>query len=108
MIRYIIKRILLMIPVIWGVVTLIFLINTFAPLVLNTAMMLFYFIVMIRYSVLLALIGVGAIFLNLAVSSLVSAKRVNITRVQQRDEAKLSSSTMSGIRMIETIKSSGA
>ena len=31
MIRYIIKRILLMIPVIWGVVTLIFLINTFAP-----------------------------------------------------------------------------
>jgi peptide/nickel transport system permease protein len=31
MIRYVIKRILLMIPVIWGVVTLIFLINTFAP-----------------------------------------------------------------------------
>ena len=84
------------------------LINTFAPLVLNAAMMVFYLVVMIRYNWILALIGVGAIFLNMAVSALISARRVNITRVQQRDEAKLSSATMSGIRMIETIKSSGA
>ena len=35
-------------------------------------------------------------------------KRVNITRVQMRDSAKLSSATASGVRMIETIKSSGA
>ena len=46
--------------------------------------------------------------LNLGVSSIVTAKRINITRVQQRDAAKLSSATMSGISMIETIKSSGA
>ena len=84
------------------------LINTFAPLLLNAAMMVFYLVVMIRYHWMLALIGVGAIFLNMAVSSLISAKRVNITRVQQRDAAKLSSATMSGIQMIETIKSSGA
>ncbi len=84
------------------------LINTFAPLVLHTAMMIFYFVVMIRYSVLLALIGVGAIFLNIGVSFMISAQRVNITRVQQRDNAKLSSATVSGIRMIETIKASGA
>ncbi len=84
------------------------LINTFAPLVLNAAMMVFYLVVMIRYNWILALIGVGAIFLNMAVSALISARRVNITRVQQRDNAKLSSATMSGIRMIETIKSSGA
>lgn len=84
------------------------LVNTFAPLLLHAAMMVFYLIVMIRYSWLLALIGVGAIILNLAVSGLITSKRVNITRVQQRDSAKLSSSTMSGIRMIETIKASGA
>ncbi len=84
------------------------LINTFAPLVLQAATMLFYLVVMIRYSAMLALIGVGAIFLNMAVSALISARRVNITRVQQRDSAKLSSATMSGIQMIETIKSSGA
>ena len=84
------------------------LINTFAPLVLQAATMVFYLIVMIRYSWILALIGVGAIFLNMGVSVLISAQRVNITRVQQRDNAKLSSATMSGIHMIETIKSSGA
>lgn len=84
------------------------LVNTFAPLLLHASMMIFYLIVMIRYSWMLSLIGVGAIILNLAVSALITNKRVNITRVQQRDSAKLSSSTMSGIRMIETIKSSGA
>ena len=84
------------------------LVNTFAPLLLHAGMMIFYLIVMIRYSLLLSLIGVGAILLNLAVSALVTEKRVNITRVQQRDSAKLSSATMSGVRMIETIKSSGA
>ena len=84
------------------------LVNTFAPLLLHAAMMVFYLIVMIRYSWLLSLIGVGAIILNLAVSALITSKRVNITRVQQRDNAKLSSTTMSGVRMIETIKASGA
>ncbi len=84
------------------------LIKTFAPLVLNTCMMVFYLIVMIRYDWLLALIGVGAICLNIGVSVIISRKRINITRVQQRDAAKLSSSTVSAIRMIETIKASGA
>jgi NHLM bacteriocin system ABC transporter peptidase/ATP-binding protein len=84
------------------------LVQTFAPLALQAIMMVFYLAVMIHYSPLLSLIGVGAILLNLGVSSLVTAKRVNITRVQQRDAAKLSSATMSGISMIETIKSSGA
>ena len=84
------------------------LINTFAPLLLNAMMMIFYLIVMIRYSALLSMIGLGAIMLNSAVSAWITARRVNITRVQQRDSAKLSSATMSGIQMIETIKSSGA
>ncbi len=84
------------------------LVQIFAPLAIQAMMMVFYLIVMIHYSLLLSLIGIGAILLNLAVSSVVTAKRVNITRVQQRDSAKLSSATMSGISMIETIKSSGA
>ena len=84
------------------------LVQTFAPLALQSLMMVFYLVVMIRYSPMLSLVGIGAIVLNLLVSSVVTAKRVNITRVQQRDEAKLSSATLSGISMIETIKSSGA
>ena len=83
-------------------------IQTFAPLALQAVMMIFYLIMMIRYSWVLSLIGVGAIALNMVVSSIITAKRVNITRVQQRDAAKLSSATMSGISMIETIKAAGA
>ena len=83
-------------------------VNTFAPLALQAIMMVFYLVVMIRYSPLLSLIGVGSIGLNIAVSMIITARRVNITRVQQRDQANLSASTMSGISMIETIKSSGA
>ena len=84
------------------------LVNTFAPLVLNTAMMIFYLIVMIRYNWILTLVGVVSILLNLIMSRIISKKRVNITRVQMRDEGKLAGSTVAGIEMIETIKASGA
>ena len=89
----------------WKVLRLV---NTFAPLLLNAAMMVFYLVVMLRYSVLLTAIGIGAILINLGVSAIISNRRINISRVQLRDSAKLSSTTASGIHMIETIKSSGA
>lgn len=83
-------------------------VQTFAPLALNTAMMFFYFIVMIRYSVVLALVGIASILINILVSRIVSKKRVNVTRVQMRDLGKLAGATVAGIEMIETIKASGA
>ncbi len=84
------------------------LVNTFAPLVLNAAMMVFYLVVMLRYSPVLALVGIASILINVAMSRVISAKRVNITRVQMRDAGKLAGSTVAGIEMIETIKASGA
>ena len=84
------------------------LVNTFAPLLLQAAMMIFYLAIMFSYSPMLSCIGIGSVALNMLVSAIVSSQRVNITRVQQRDQAKLSSATMSGISMIETIKASGA
>lgn len=83
-------------------------VQTFAPLALNTAMMFFYFIVMIRYSVVLALVGIASILINILVSRIISKKRVNVTRVQMRDSGKLAGATVAGIEMIETIKASGA
>ena len=83
-------------------------VNTFAPLLIHAATMVFYLVVMIRYSLILSLVGIGAIVINLIVSRIISDKRVNITRVQMRDSAKLSGATASGIKMIETIKASGA
>ena len=84
------------------------LVNTLTPLLLNTLMMIVYLVVMLRCSVLLTVVGLITIVLNLLVSQLISAKRVNITRVQMRDSGKRSAATVSGIQMVETIKSSGA
>lgn len=84
------------------------LVNTFAPLVLDAFMMVFYLVVMIRYSWILTLIGIASILVNLLISNLISKKRVNITRVQMRDAGKLAGATVAGVEMIETIKASGA
>ena len=82
--------------------------SVLAPLLLNTAMMLFYLFVMINYSPILTLIGIVTMVLNLVMARVISARRINLMRLQTRDAGKLSSTTMNGISMIETIKSSGA
>ena len=79
-----------------------------APLIINIAMMIFYLVVIIRYSPILAGIGVASIVINIFLSRIISKKRVNITRVQMRDQGKLYGTTVSGIEQIETIKASGA
>ena len=84
------------------------LINTLSPLLLNAFMLIFYLVIMIRYSWQLTIIGITALFINSVVSSYISKKRINLTRVSMRDQAKLASTTVAGIGMIETIKSSGA
>ncbi len=84
------------------------LVNTLAPLALNAFMMIFYLVVMLRYSVLLAFVGIATIALNGLMGNIISNKRVNITRVQMRDAGKLAATTVSGIQMVETIKASGA
>lgn len=84
------------------------LVNTFAPLALNAVMMVFYLVVMIRYSLLLTFIGILSVLINLVFSNIISKKRINITRVQMRDSGKLAGATVAGIEMIETIKASGA
>lgn len=83
-------------------------VSTLAPLIVNFAMLAVYLVIMVSYSPLLAAIGIASVVVNLMVSRYISNKRVNLTRVQMRDEANLASSTMSAIDMIETIKASGA
>ena len=84
------------------------LVNTFAPLVLNTAMMVFYLVLMLRQSPLLTLIGLTTLIFNIVMSRIISEKRINFARVQMRDSGKLEATTVTGIEMIETIKASGA
>ena len=84
------------------------LVHTFAPLVIEACMMVFYLVVMIRYSLLLTLVGIASILINMFMSRIISKKRVNLTRVSMRDSGKLAGATVAGIEMIETIKASGA
>ena len=83
-------------------------INTLAPTVLNSIMMIVYLVVILRYSVILTIIGLFGMAVNIVIGQYVSSKSMNISRVQMRDASKLSSATVSGIEMIETVKSSGA
>ena len=83
-------------------------VNTFAPLALNAIMMVFYLVVMIRYSWILTLVGLSSLVINAWMSSIISKKRINITRVSMRDAGKLAGATIAGVEMIETIKASGA
>ncbi len=84
------------------------LINVFAPLLLNFMMLILYLVVMLRYSILLTLVGIASIGLNLLMAQIISIQRVNLSRVQMRDAGNLISTGMAGIEMIETIKASGA
>lgn len=84
------------------------LIGRLAPLLINVVMVVFYLVVMLEYSAILTLLGISSAFFNIAITSLISKKRLNISRMQMRDSGKLAADTISGIEMIETIKSAGA
>ncbi|MBQ8964913.1 MAG: NHLP family bacteriocin export ABC transporter peptidase/permease/ATPase subunit [Clostridia bacterium] len=84
------------------------LVNTFAPMVLNVIMMGVYLVLMLKQSVLLTAIGIFTLLINILMARVISEKRINITRAQQRDQGMMWGTMVSGIAMIETIKASGA
>ena len=84
------------------------LVNTFAPLALNTAMMFFYLLIMIRMSIPMTIVGLISVLINALFSRYISEKRINVARVQVRDSGKLTGTTIAGIEMIESIKASGS
>ncbi len=84
------------------------LIETFAPLFLNLLMMLFYLGVMMKYSWILTMVGLISMSVNILLSQYIAKKRINITRVSMKESANLASTTIIGIDMIESLKSTGA
>ncbi len=84
------------------------LLSMLAPQILNMAMLVFYLLIMLRYNVILTMVGVAAVLINLYTANVISKKRIAITRVQARDESKLTGATLTGIDMIETLKAAGA
>ena len=84
------------------------LVNKLIPLTVNTLMTAVYLFIMLKQNLIMTAVGIGTLLINLIVSAAVSGRRMNLTRVMQYDNTKLTSTTVSGIEMIETIKSSGA
>ncbi len=78
-----------------------------APLLVQFATLIVYLVLMFQYSPLLACVGIFSMVVDLVSARLISAKRINATRVMTRDSASLSSTTMAGISMIETLKAQG-
>lgn len=84
------------------------LITKLAPTLINLAMLVLYLVVMVRYNLLLTVVGVGCVVINLVLAHVISKKRTDISAAQMRDSAKLNSATVSGISMVGTIKAAGA
>lgn len=84
------------------------LVSVLAPIVIEGCMMVFYLVVMMRYSAFLTAMGVLSILVNLLVSRYIAKKRINLSRVMSRDNGMLAGTTVAGIEMMETIKASGA
>ena len=84
------------------------LIGQLAPVLVGTIMLVLYLVVMLQYSVLLTVVGVLTVAINAFLARYISTKRVNISRSAMANAGKLYAATVSGIEMIETIKSAGA
>ena len=84
------------------------LIGQLAPVAINSVMLILYLVVMVQYSLLLTAVGVLTVIGNALIAHYISTKRVNISRMAMASAGKLYATTVSGIEMVETIKSAGA
>jgi len=84
------------------------LVSKMAPIFVNIFLLVFYVLIMLRYSIPLTVAGIVAVIANLILARVISSRRIQTTRVRMQYEGKLNASTLAGIDMIETIKASGA
>jgi len=75
---------------------------------INLLLVFFYAILMFQYDVVLTLIGVSIALLNILVLKYVSGKRTILSQRLQQEQGKLMGVAMSGLQMIETLKSTGS
>ena len=81
--------------------------NQFAKNFLDFILVFFFFLIMLQYSVVLSLIALGFALLNIIALKFIADKREESYSKLQQSEGKLTGVAMSGLQMIETIKSTG-
>ena len=84
------------------------LVEKLAPLVVQLMLLVIYLLCMWSYSVSLTVIGLGSMLLNMLLARYIAYKRVDLTRISERDAGKYYGVTMSCLDNMETIKAAGA
>ncbi len=84
------------------------LINVLVPLGIDFLMLAVYLKVMIRYSILLTMIGVFAVVSQGVFSGIAFRKRKDIERIRAREQSRLYEYMVYSIHMMETVRSSGS
>ncbi len=84
------------------------LVGQLAPVIINCVMLVLYLVIMVRFSLVLTIVGLITVLINALLARYISNKRINLARAATTNVGKLYATTVSGIEMIETIKSAGA
>ena len=84
------------------------LVQDLAPIAINMAMMVLYLIFMLKYSILLTIIGLGSMVLNMVLINIISTRKVTYSNISERNSGKYYGVTMSCLENIESIKAAGA
>jgi ABC-type bacteriocin/lantibiotic exporter with double-glycine peptidase domain len=79
-----------------------------ATTVVNLILVSFYAVLLVRYDVLLGVIGIVMALLNIAVLRWVARARTDAVQAMRADRGRLNATTFNTVRLIETIKATGA
>lgn len=79
-----------------------------ATTALNLVMIIFYFALMLQYSLILAFVGLVIALLNVFYLKFVSEQRTDQNRKLLQDRGKLLGTGMNGLQIIETLKATGS
>jgi NHLM bacteriocin system ABC transporter peptidase/ATP-binding protein len=78
-----------------------------ATAIVDTAVVVFYYVVLVGYSPVLALLGFAAVLVNIAVLGAVGRRRRDENLKLVQDSGAMLGSAMTSVRSIESIKASG-
>ncbi len=78
-----------------------------APIILNIIMIIIYLFILLYYDITMSLICILAAAVNIFILKMGSKRNENDYKTVSRDAGKLQGTTVAGVSMIETIKSSG-